>query len=124
MSFITYQDRMDALEQDLEEPYYEGRTFPKSHHKGEELKHAFLYMDANGDEKEIITTVQVVWKVTYGSYSCAAECPDDYYDTYDLMDWSVEETLDAEGELVDVKNALTEQQLLEYTSDIVNFIQG
>lgn len=70
------------------------------------------------------STIDIVYRVTHGSYSPYADSPDDYYDTYTVVAWNVTKVTDDYGDEIDPEKVLTEDELQEYNSYIEEFVEG
>ena len=113
--------------------YY--RTNPKKPYSVEEiLEHHFDYTDANGEEQQIYTEIQVLWEVVPGSYSYDAPSDLDFRGYSEIGEWFVRKCTGTYGDVtvpVDVlngskflRNVLTPEQFQEYNLDLIKFIEG
>ena len=82
----------------------------------------FVYEDAWGEEYELFTTVECLWKVTPPDPTTWAS-PDDFYGYTELKSWEVISVEDQEGNEVKPEDVLTEKQLLAYTAGLTKFIE-
>ena len=82
----------------------------------------FVYEDAWGEEYELFTTVECLWKVTPPDPTTWAS-PDDFYGYTELKSWEVISVEDNEGNEVKPEEVLTEKQLLAYTEGLTKFIE-
>ena len=82
----------------------------------------FVYEDEWGEEYELFTTVECLWKVTPpGPITWASDL--DFYGYTELKSWEVISVEDHEGDEVKPEEVLTEKQLLAYTSGLEAFIE-
>ena len=82
----------------------------------------FVYEDAWGEEYELFTTVECLWKVVRPDPS-SWDSPEDYYGYTELKSWGVISVEDHEGNEVKPEDVLTEKQLLAYTAGLEAFIE-
>lgn len=82
----------------------------------------FAYEDAWGEEYELFTTVECIWKVTPPDPTTWAS-DWDYHGYVELKSWEVISVEDHEGNEVKPEEVLTEKQLLAYTSGLTKFIE-
>ncbi len=82
----------------------------------------FVYEDAWGEEYELFTTVECLWKVVRPDPS-SWDSPEDYYGYTELKSWEVISVEDHEGNEVKPEDVLTEKQLLAYTAGLEAFIE-
>ncbi len=82
----------------------------------------FVYEDAWGEEYELFTTVECLWKVVRPDPS-SWDSPEDYYGYTELKSWEVISVEDHEGNEVKPEDVLTEKQLLAYTAGLTKFIE-
>lgn len=100
-------------------------TNPKKPYSVEEaLEHHFDYTEANGEEQQLYTEVQVIWRVVPGSYSYDAPSDIDYRGYSELQEFSIMGYTDSYGEVTSPEEVLTPEQFQEYTLDLINFIEG
>ena len=82
----------------------------------------FVYADAWGEEYELFTTVECIWKVTPPDPTTWASDLD-YHGYVELKSWEVISVEDHEGNEVKPEDVLTEKQLLAYTTGLEAFIE-
>ena len=75
-----------------------------------------------GEEYELFTTVECLWKVVRPDPS-SWDSPEDYYGYAELKSWEVLSVEDHEGNEVKPEEVLTEKQMLAYTQGLLNFIE-
>jgi hypothetical protein len=83
----------------------------------------FVYEDEWGEEYELFTTVECLWKVVRPDPS-SWDSPEDYYGYTELKSWEVISVEDHEGNEVKPEDVLTEKQLLAYTQDLEEFVES
>ena len=83
----------------------------------------FVYEDAWGEEYELFTTVECLWKVVRPDPS-SWDSPEDYYGYTELKSWEVISVEDNEGNEVKPEEVLTEKQLLAYTQGLEEFVES
>ena len=82
----------------------------------------FVYEGAWGEEYELFTTVECIWKVTPPDPTTWAS-DWDFYGYTELKSWEVISVEDHEGNEVKPEEVLTEKQLLAYTTGLEAFIE-
>ena len=82
----------------------------------------FVYEGAWGEEYELFTTVECIWKVTPPDPTTWAS-DWDFYGYTELKSWEVISVEDHEGNEVKPEDVLTEKQLLAYTQGLEAFIE-
>ena len=82
----------------------------------------FVYEGAWGEEYELFTTVECIWKVTPPDPTTWAS-DWDFYGYTELKSWEVISVEDHEGNEVKPEEVLTEKQLLAYTQGLEAFIE-
>ena len=82
----------------------------------------FVYEGAWGEEYELFTTVECIWKVIPPDPTTWASDLD-YYGHVELKSWEVISVEDHEGNEVKPEEVLTEKQLLAYTAGLAAFIE-
>jgi len=75
-----------------------------------------------GNEQELITHVECLYRVTYGTFSPTEDSDWDYLGYTDLMSWNVLSVENNEGDEVDPEKVLTPEQFLEYSQGLSDFI--
>ena len=83
----------------------------------------FVYEDAWGEEYELFTTVECIWKVTPPDPTTWAS-DWDYHGYVELKSWEVISVEDHEGNEVKPEDVLTEKQLLAYTQGLEQFVES
>ena len=78
---------------------------------------------AGGEECELFTTVECLWKVVRPDPS-SWDSPEDYYGYTELKSWEVISVEDHEGNEVKPEDVLTEKQWLAYTQDLKEFVES
>lgn len=115
--------------------YYDTNKNKRSYLDIEIKKFYFVYEDgleadqangspsgAGGEECELFTTVECLWKVVRPDPS-SWDSPEDYYGYAELKSWEVLSIEDNEGNEVKPEDVLTEKQLLAYTAGLESFIE-
>ena len=82
----------------------------------------FVYQDAWGEEYELFTTVECIWKVAPPDPT-SWESDYDFFGYVELKSWEVISVEDHEGNEVKPEEVLTEKQLLAYTAGLTKFIE-
>ena len=83
----------------------------------------FVYEDEWGEEYELFTTVECIWKVTPPDPTTWASDLD-YHGYVELKSWEVISVEDHEGNEVKPEEVLTEKQLLAYTQGLEQFVES
>ena len=83
----------------------------------------FVYEDEWGEEYELFTTVECLWKVVRPDPS-SWDSPEDFYGYTELKSWEVISVEDHEGNEVKPEEVLTEKQLLAYTAGLEEFVES
>ena len=83
----------------------------------------FVYEDTWGEEYELFTTVECIWKVTPPDPTTWASDLD-YRGYVELKSWEVISVEDHEGNEVKPEDVLTEKQLLAYTQGLEEFVES
>ena len=83
----------------------------------------FVYEDAWGEEYELFTTVECIWKVTPPDPTTWASDLDDH-GYVELKSWEAISVEDHEGNEVKPEDVLTEKQLLAYTQGLEQFVES
>ena len=76
-----------------------------------------------GEEYELFTTVECLWKGVVSDPS-SWDSPEDYYGYTELKSWEVISVEDHEGNEVKPEDVLTEKQLLAYTQGLEEFVES
>ena len=120
---MQHLDNIGEYDESDFDDYY--RTNPKKSYSVEEtLEHHFDYTDAEGEEQQLYTEVQVLWEVVPGSYRYDAPSDLDYRGYMELQEWSVRGHTDSYGEVTSPEEVLTPEQFQEYNLDLIKFIEG
>ena len=82
----------------------------------------FVYEDVWGEEYELFTTIECIWKVTPPDPTTWVS-DWDFYGYTELQSWEVISIEDHEGNEVKPEDVLTEKQLLAYTEGLTKFIE-
>ena len=121
---MQHFDNLDHYtEQDFDDYNYYSRGSKKPYYEEETKQFYFVYEDSCGDEQELFTTIECIWKVTPPDYS-SWDSPDDYYGYCELTAWKVISIENAQGDEVEPEKVLTTEQLENYNTDMLNFIEG
>ena len=83
----------------------------------------FVYQDTWGEEYELFTTVECLWKVVRPD-PFSWDSPEDYYGYTELKSWEVISVEDHEGNEVKPEEVLTEKQLLAYNQGLKQFVES
>ena len=83
----------------------------------------FVYEDTRGEEYELFTTVECLWKVTPPDPS-SWESDYDFFGYVELKSWEVLSVEDHEGNEVKPEDVLTEKQLLAYTQGLEQYVES
>lgn len=111
-------------DEDFDEYVYYSRN-NKKHRYEEELKQFYFpYDDYHGEDQELFTTIECVWKVVPGSFSRQAESDIDYYGYTELTAWKVISVENAQGDEINPEEVLTTKQLETYNSAMLTFIDN
>ena len=110
-------------DEDFNDYDYHPRGSKKAYYEEETKQFYFVYEDSCGDEQELFTTIECIWKVTPPDYS-SWDSPDDYYGYCELTAWKVISIENAQGDEVKPKEVLTEKQLLAYTQGLEEFVES
>ena len=120
---IHHIDNIGDYDEDDFDDYYS--TNPKKPYSVEEiLEHHFDYTDANGEDQQLYTEIQVLWEVVHGSYSYDAPSDLDFRGYSELQEFSIMGYTDSYGDVTVPVDVLTPEQFQEYTLDLIKFIEG
>ena len=120
---MQHFDNLDHYnESDFDDYVYYSRDSTKAHYEEELKQFYFPYDDYHGEEKELFTTIECVWKVVPGSFSRQEESDIDYYGYTELTTWKVISVENAQGDEVEPEKVLTTEQLETYNAAMLNFI--
>ena len=117
-----FADSSHYTEEDFEYILYQPSS--KKPYLDPELKqYYFVYQDAWGEEYELFTTVECLWKVTPPDPS-SWESDYDFFGYVELKSWEVLSVEDHEGNEIKPEEVLTEKQLLAYTQGLEEFVES
>ena len=117
-----FADSSHYTEEDFDYILYQPSS--KKPYLDPELKQFYFgYEDAWGEEYELFTTVECLWKVVRPDPS-SWDSPEDYYGYTELKSWEVLSVEDSEGNEVKPEDVLTEKQLLAYTQGLEQFVES
>ena len=116
-----FVDSSHYTEEDFD-MYYDTHKNKRSYFDTELKQFYFVYEDVWGEEYELFTTVECLWKVVRPDPS-SWDSPEDYYGYTELKSWEVISVEDHEGNEVKPEEVLTEKQLLAYTAGLEAFIE-
>ena len=120
---MQHFDNIGEYDEDDFDLYYS--TKPKKPYTVEKiLEHHFDYTDANGEDQQIYTEIQVLWEVVHGSYSYDAPSDLDFRGHTESQEWFVRECTGTYGDVTVPVDVLTPEQFQEYTLDLIKFIEG
>ena len=117
-----FDDLDHYTEQDFDDYNYYSRGSKKPYYEEETKQFYFVYEDSYGDEQELFTTIECIWKVTPPDYS-SWDSDLDYYGYTELTAWKVISVENAQGDEVNPEEVLTEKQLETYNASMLNFIE-
>lgn len=119
----------DNLEYAREEDFddydydYHPRGSKKPYYEEETKQFYFVYEDYHEDEQELFTTIECIWKVTPPDYS-SWDSDLDYYGYAELTAWKIISVENSQGDDVEPEKVLTAEQLENYNTAMLNFIEG
>ena len=116
-----FADSSHYTEEDFD-MYYDTHKNKRSYLDTELKQFYFVYEDAWGEEYELFTTVECLWKVTPPDPTTWASDLD-YHGYVELKSWEVISVEDHEGNEVKPEEVLTDKQLLAYTAGLETFIE-
>ena len=121
---MQHFDNLDAYtESDFDEYIYYSRDNKKSHYEEELKQFYFVYEDAGGDEQELFTTIECVWKVVPPDPTTWASDLD-FYGYCELTAWKVISVENSDGDEINPEEVLTEKQLEVYNAAMLNFVDN
>jgi len=122
IDFIDY-DKYDESDLDVR-AYFGGRGGgkAKSHFEAQTKHYYFPYQDSQGNEQELITHVECLYRVTHGTFSPTEDSDWDFRGYTDLVSWDVLQVENNKGDEVDPEKVLTPEQFLEYSQVLDSFI--
>ena len=121
---MQHFDNLDHYdESDFDEYVYYSRDSKKVHYEEEFKQFYFVYEDSWGDEQELFTTIECIWKVTPPDYS-SWDSDLDYYGYSELTAWKVISVENAQGDEVNPEEVLTAEQLENYNAAMLNFVES
>jgi len=109
-------------EEDFDEEHYHFKHEVKSHYEEELKQFYFPYDDYHGEEQELFTTIECIWKVVPPDPTTWASDVD-FYGYCELTSWKVISVENAQGDEVEPEKVLTAEQLERYNADMLNFIE-
>lgn len=119
---MQHFDNLDYYTEEDFDMYYDTPKNKRSYFDTELKQFYFVYEDAWGEEYELFTTVECLWKVVRPDPS-SWDSPEDYYGYTELKSWEVLSVEDHEGNEVKPEEVLTEKQLLAYTQGLEQFVE-
>ena len=119
---MQHFDNLDYYTEEDFDMYYDIPKNKRSYFDTELKQFYFVYEDAWGEEYELFTTVECLWKVVRPDPS-SWDSPEDYYGYTELKSWEVLSVEDHEGNEVKPEEVLTEKQLEAYNAGMLNFIE-
>ena len=119
---MQHFDNLDHYNEEDFDMYYDTPKNKRSYFDTELKQYYFAYEDAWGEEYELFTTVECLWKVTPPDPTTWASDLD-FYGYTELQSWNVISVEDHEGNEVKPEDVLTEKQLLAYTAGLEAFIE-
>lgn len=121
---MQHFDNLDHYtEQDFDDYIYYSRDSKKVHYEEELKQFYFVYEDSCGDEQELLTTIECLWKVFPPDPTTWAS-DWDFYGYYELTAWKVLSVENSDGDEVEPEKLLTAEQLESYNAAMLNFIEG
>lgn len=120
---MQHFDNLDHYTEEDFDMYYDTHKNKRSYFDTELKQFYFVYEDAWGEECELFTTVECLWKVVRPDPS-SWDSPEDYYGYTELKSWEVLSVEDHEGNEVKPEEVLTEKQLLAYTQGLEQFVES
>ena len=120
---MQHFDNLDHYTESDFDMYYDIPKNKRSYFDTELKQFYFVYEDAWGEEYELFTTVECLWKVVRPDPS-SWDSPEDYYGYTELKSCEVLSVEDHEGDGVKPEEVLTEKQLLDYTQGLEEFVES
>ena len=133
---MQHFDNLDHYTEEDFDMYYDTHKNKRSYFDTELKQFYFVYEDGHGadqanespsgawgEEYELFTTVECLWKVVRPDPS-SWDSPEDYYGYTELKSWEVLSVEDHEGNEVKPEEVLTEKQLLAYTQGLEQFVES
>jgi len=120
---MQHFDNLDHYNEEDFDMYYATHKNKRSCLDTELKQFYFVYEDEWGEEYELFTTVECLWKVVRPDPS-SWDSPEDYYGYTELKSWEVISVEDHEGNEVKPEDVLTEKQLLAYTQGLEQFVES
>lgn len=117
-----YADSSHYREEDFDDYIYYSRDSKKASYEEELKQFYFPYDDYHGEEQELFTTIECVWKVVPPDCS-SWDSPEDYYGYCELTAWKVLSVENAQGDEVEPEKVLTAEQLETYNVAMLSFIE-
>ena len=119
---MQHFDNLDHYNEEDFDMYYATPKNKRSYLDTELKQFYFVYEDERGEEYELFTTVERIWKVTPPDPTTWASDLN-YHGYAELKSWKVISVEDHEGNEVKPKEVLTEKQLLAYITGLESFIE-
>ena len=110
-------------ESDFADYTYYSRDSKKVHYEEELKQFYFVYEDSCGDEQELFTTTECVWKVVHPDPTTWASDLD-FYGYTELTAWKVISVENSDGDEINPEEVLTEKQLEVYNAAMLNFVES
>ena len=120
---MQHFNNLDHYNEEDFDVYYDTPKNKRSYLDTELKQFYFAYEDEWGEEYELFTTVECLWKVVRPDPS-SWDSPEDYYGYTELKSWEVLSVEDNEGNEVKPEEVLTEKQLLAYTQGLEEFVES
>lgn len=115
---LTHYDESDFDDYILYSP-----SNKKSYLDSELKQFYFLYSDAWGDEQELFTAVECIWRVVPPDPK-TWDSDWDFYGYTEVVSWKVLSVENSQGEEIKPEEVLTLKQLESYNTGLINFIEG
>ena len=119
---MQHFDNLDCYTEEDFDVYYDTPKNKRSYLDTELKQFYFVYEDEWGEEYELFTTVECIWKVTPPDPTTWAS-DFDYHGYVELKSWEVISVEDHEGNEVKPEDVLAEKQLEAYNAGMLNFIE-
>lgn len=110
-------------DEDFDDYVYSSRDNKKAHYEEELKQFYFPYDDYHGEEQELFTTIECVWKVVPPDPT-TWESDLDFYGYTELTAWKVISVENAQGDEINPEEVLTEKQLEAYNAAMLNFVDN
>ena len=119
---MQHFDNLDYNTEEDFDVYYDTPKNKRSYLDTEIKQFYFVYEDEWGEEYELFTTVECIWKVILPDPTTWVSDLD-FCGYAELQSWEVISVEDHEGNEVKPEDVLTEKQLLAYTEGLTKFIE-